>query len=187
MTLQSRTKNTNFNENKTKSKMENGSQTRFYRDESCASALRIAYQKQTCDELELAKEKRRHFSHRLFCPRDIFNICVLSQCIIYWIYTFRIYILLHIKKHYFMFIHFFDEYPQKSKKFCTRDHSFSTYARFSKKWHFLPSDMHTYVHFHPLIHTRSFISYKWLPLNQNTWKYPIKFTRKYLCVPESLF
>ena len=55
MTLQIRTKNTNFNENKTKSKMENGSQTRFYRDESCASALRIAYQKQTCDELGLAK------------------------------------------------------------------------------------------------------------------------------------
>ena len=55
MTLQILTKNTNFNENKTKSKMENGSQTRFYRDESCASALRIAYQKQTCDELELAK------------------------------------------------------------------------------------------------------------------------------------
>ena len=30
-----------------------------------------------------------------------FNICVLSQSIVYWI-SFRIYILLHIKKHYFI-------------------------------------------------------------------------------------
>ena len=53
--------------------------------------------------MELVKEKRGHFLYRLFCPNEIFltfvfyfNTC--TEC------TFRIHILLHIKKHYF--IHF---------------------------------------------------------------------------------
>ena len=42
--------------------------------------------------------------YHLFYPKKFFfNICVLSQCIVIE-YTFRIYIRLHIKKHYF--IHF---------------------------------------------------------------------------------
>ena len=54
--------------------------------------------------LELAKEKRRNFFVAVVFPKDIFwkdKICVLSQCIEY---TFRINIVLYIKKHYF--IHF---------------------------------------------------------------------------------
>ena len=56
------------------------------------------------DELELTKEKRGHFLYYLFCPKDIFLIFVFYlnvQCIEYF---FRIYILLHITKHYL--IHF---------------------------------------------------------------------------------
>ena len=37
--------------------------------------------------MELAKEKWGHFLCRLFCPKEIFlDICVLSQCIVYWIH-----------------------------------------------------------------------------------------------------
>ena len=47
--------------------------------------------------MELSKEKRGHFLYCLFFLIEIFfvNIFVLPQCIVY---TFRIYILLHIKK-----------------------------------------------------------------------------------------
>ena len=34
---------------------------------------------------ELAKEKRVHFLYSLFCPKNYFLTCVLSQCIVYWI------------------------------------------------------------------------------------------------------
>ena len=35
--------------------------------------------------MELGNEKRVHFLYRLFCPKEIFfNICILSQCIVYW-------------------------------------------------------------------------------------------------------
>ena len=50
-----------------------------------------------------AKEKRVHFLYRLFYPKGIFLRFVFYfnvQCIEY---TFRIYILLHIKKHYFIY------------------------------------------------------------------------------------
>ena len=48
------------------------------------SHIKIANQKQNCDNMELAKEKRGHFLYRLFCLKDkILNICLLSQCIAY--------------------------------------------------------------------------------------------------------
>ena len=41
-----------------------------------------------------AHERKREFVYRLFCSREFFfNICVLSQCIVYWI-------LLHLKNYY---------------------------------------------------------------------------------------
>ena len=37
--------------------------------------------------MELAKDKIGHFLYRLNCRKGIFfNICVLSQCIVYWIF-----------------------------------------------------------------------------------------------------
>ena len=37
--------------------------------------------------MELATEKRGHFLYRLFCQEEILlKICVLSQCIVYWIH-----------------------------------------------------------------------------------------------------
>ena len=61
----------------------------------------ILKSKSPCDELELAKEKTGYFSYLLFCPKEIFfNICVLSQCIAYWM-NFRS-MHLDIKKHYFI-------------------------------------------------------------------------------------
>ena len=47
------------------------------------------------------RKKRAFFVPFILSEEKFFNICVLSQCIEY---TFRIYILFHIKKHYF--IHF---------------------------------------------------------------------------------
>ena len=36
--------------------------------------------------MELAKEKTGYFLYRLFCPKDFFNISVLSRFIVYWIH-----------------------------------------------------------------------------------------------------
>ena len=44
---------------------------------------------------------RVFFVPSILSEGNFFNICVLSQCIWCTEYTFRIYILLHIKKHYF--------------------------------------------------------------------------------------
>ena len=57
-----------------------------------------------CDALELAKEKRGHFLYRLFCSKGILSRFLFYLNVYCIEYTFRIYIPLHIKKHYF--IHF---------------------------------------------------------------------------------
>ena len=49
----------------------------------CFSAYKNRQLKLNCDDLELAKEKREHTLYLLFCAKDFFNICVLSQCILY--------------------------------------------------------------------------------------------------------
>ena len=60
-------KSINLNKNETELKMENPTNT--FRE-----------------NLELANKKIGHFLYRLFCPKEIFfNICVLSQCVVYWI------------------------------------------------------------------------------------------------------
>ena len=51
------------------------------------------------------KEKRGHLLYRLFCPKRIFLTFVFYLGVQYIEYTFRIYILSHIKKQYFA--HFF--------------------------------------------------------------------------------
>ena len=53
--------------------------------------------------LKLTKEKRGHFLYRLFCPKEIFNICVLSQCIVYWEYTY-VYISKNITSYTFVLV-----------------------------------------------------------------------------------
>ena len=59
--------------------------------------------------LGLAKEKRGHFLYRLFCPK---GVCVLSQCIVYWIHFHNIYTFTY-QKHYF--IHFCSLFLKFSK------------------------------------------------------------------------
>ena len=59
-------------------------------------------------DLEFTKEKRGHFLYRLFFPKEIFfNICVLSQYMVYWIhfskYTY-FYILKNITSYTFLFV-----------------------------------------------------------------------------------
>ena len=51
------------------------------------------------------KEKRGHLLYRLFCPKRIFLTFVFYLGVQYIEYTFRTYILSHIKKQYFA--HFF--------------------------------------------------------------------------------
>ena len=46
-----------------------------------------------------ARKRKEFIFCNIFLSRGkIFKICVLTQCIVYWI---NLYILLHIKKHYF--------------------------------------------------------------------------------------
>ena len=48
-------------------------------------------------------KKRWHFIYRLFCPKEIFFLTFAFFLNVWYIeYTFRIYILLQIKKHYFI-------------------------------------------------------------------------------------
>ena len=56
--------------------------------------------------MELAKEKKKAFFCTVyFFRRNFFNICVSSQCIVYWIHFQNIhifrYIYIYIKKNYF--------------------------------------------------------------------------------------
>ena len=65
--------------------------------------------------MELAKGKRRHFLYRLFCPKEIFfKICVLSQCILYWIHVQNLHTFTY-QKHYC--IHFSCLFLKSSKAF----------------------------------------------------------------------
>ena len=68
-----------------------------------------------------SRKKIRAFLYRSFCPKESFLTFVFqlnAQCIEYHFgieYTFRIYILLHIKKHYFK--HFFCLFLKSPKAF----------------------------------------------------------------------
>ena len=102
----------NFNKNKTESKMENP--TVFERQALSFSAYKNRIWKVKLWWVGALERKKRHFLYRLFCPKEIvFNICVLSQCTVYWIHFLNI-ILLHIQKHYF--IHFCCLFLKSSKR-----------------------------------------------------------------------
>ena len=97
-------KNINFNKNETESKMENP--THSFRETNLVLQLIYEFQiKNKTDELELAKEKQDIFYIVYFVRRNFFLTFVFYLKVHCIEYTFRIYILLHIHKHYF--IHFF--------------------------------------------------------------------------------
>ena len=81
--------NKNINFNKTKRNWKSKSRTRFYLDEPCVSAhIRIANQKKKKNVMSKSLwKKKRSVNVPSVCPKGIFfNICVLSQCIAYWIH-----------------------------------------------------------------------------------------------------
>ena len=61
------------------------------------------------------RKKRGHFLYRLFCPKKTFPTFVFYLNVYYIEYAFRIFILLYIKKHYF--IHFFCLFWKSRKAF----------------------------------------------------------------------
>ena len=80
-------KNINFNKNEVESKMENPTHS-FRETNVVLKLIQESEIKSKTDELELAKEKRRHFLYRLFCPNFflLLKICVISQFVVCWIY-----------------------------------------------------------------------------------------------------
>ena len=74
--------------------------------------------------MEFAKVKRKHFLHCLFWPKGIFLTFIFYLNVYCIKYTFRIYILLHIKKHYFTY--FCCLFLKSSKKPFNKKPSFDT-------------------------------------------------------------
>ena len=74
-----------LNKNETESKIEN--HTQFYRDESCASAHRKNRKlKVTLMSYSSRKKKKTFFLPFILSKGNFIKICVLSQCIVYWIH-----------------------------------------------------------------------------------------------------
>ena len=92
-------KNINFNKNETESKMENP--THSFRETNLVLQLIEESQIKSKTLTSWSSWKKKgYFLYRLFCPKEIlltFVFYLNVECIEY---TFRIYILLHIKKHY---------------------------------------------------------------------------------------
>ena len=89
--------NINFDKNETEWRIENS--TRSFRETNLVLQLNCEV---NCSSRE--RKKRGHFLYRSFCLKKIFVTCMFYlsvQCIEF---TFRIDILLHLKRHYF--IHF---------------------------------------------------------------------------------
>ena len=108
-------KNINFNKNQTESKMENP--TNSFRKTSLVLQLmqESPIKSKTVMSWSSRKRKRGLFLYRLFCPKAVFLRFVFHlnvQCVEH---NFRRYILLHIKKHYF--IHFCRLFLKSSKTF----------------------------------------------------------------------
>ena len=68
-------KNVNYNKNETESKMENPAHS--FRETNHVLQLQLWW-------VGTRERKKGHFLYRLFRPKRIFKICVLSQCIVYW-------------------------------------------------------------------------------------------------------
>ena len=77
------------------------------------------------------ERKKGHFLYRLFCPKEFFfNICVLSQSIVYWLHFHNIHTFTYEKILLFiLFCSFFKlskafSLPLKAKnRFCIKSHS----------------------------------------------------------------
>ena len=83
-------KNITFNKNETESKMENLTQS-FEGQTLCFSSfknrkLKIKLWSVGAHE----KKKRAFFVLSILSKKDFFNICVLSQCMVYWIHFLNI-------------------------------------------------------------------------------------------------
>ena len=90
-------KSVNFNKNETESRLENP--TYSFRE---TNLVLQRNKSKTVMSWSSRKKKEDNFCTVYFVRKEFFfNICVLSQCIVYRI-PFQIYIRLHIKKHYFV-------------------------------------------------------------------------------------
>ena len=90
-------KNFNFNKNETESKMENPTQ-RFKREEACTSAhTRIQNLKKLWWAEARRRKKRASFEPFILLEGHFFYICVLYQCIVYWIHFQNIHTFTHQK------------------------------------------------------------------------------------------
>ena len=68
------------------------------------SHLRFANEKWDSDEFELAKKKRTIFLLFILSEGSFLNICVLSQCILYWIHFQNIHIFTLFHTHFCLFL-----------------------------------------------------------------------------------
>ena len=95
-------KNINFNKNETELKIENT--TNGFRDTNLV--LQLIYESQIKSKTAMSwssrKKKRAFFVPFVLSEGNIFKICVLYQYIHSVLNTLSIYVLLHIKKHYFL-------------------------------------------------------------------------------------
>ena len=93
--------NIDFNKNETESKLEN--LTPSFRETNLVLQLiqESKIKSKTVVSWSLQKEKG-HFLNRLFCPKEKFSTFMFYLNVKCIEYTFRIYILFHIKKHYFI-------------------------------------------------------------------------------------
>ena len=78
--------------------------------------------------MEFPKEKRGHFLYRFFCPKRIFSRFVFYLNLLSLECNFRIYILLYIKKYYF--IHFCCLFLKLMKAFSV------SLSHFNLTWYF---------------------------------------------------
>ena len=96
-------KNINFNKNETELKIENTANG--FRDTNLV--LQLIYESQIKSKTAMSwssrkKKKRAFFVPFVLSEGNFFKICVLYQYIHSVLNTLSIYILLHIKKHYFL-------------------------------------------------------------------------------------
>ena len=107
-------KNINFNKNETlQMKTENPANS--FRETNLV--FQLIYESQVKGKnlrsLSSCKKKKKFFLPFILSKGNVFDICVLSRCIVYWIHFQNI--LLHIKRH--CFIHFFACFLKSWKTF----------------------------------------------------------------------
>ena len=101
-------KNITFNKKENESKMENPT----YSFRKTNLVLHLIWESQTKSKTVMSwsswMKKRVHFLYSLFCPNEIFfNICVLSQCIVYWIHFQNIHSFTYQKTSFYTLLGLF--------------------------------------------------------------------------------